>query len=90
MVPTERYALYNRSMPPKTHHVVPNPDGGWNVRKGGSERASKHFDTQNDAIDWAREVSQNQRTELVIHRRDGTIRQKDSHGGDPVPPKDRR
>jgi hypothetical protein len=74
----------------KTHHVVPDPDGGWNVKKGGSSRASKHFDIKERAIDWAREVSRNQGTELVIHRRDGTIAQKDSHGRDPNPPKDRK
>ena len=28
----------------KSHHVVPNPDGGWDVKKGGAERASGHFD----------------------------------------------
>ena len=74
----------------KSHHVVPDPEGGWNVTKGGSQRASKHFERQQDAIDWARDVSRNQRTELVIHRRDGTIRQKDSHGRDPHPPQDRK
>ena len=67
----------------KSHHVVPDPDGGWNVRKGGSERASKHFRTQRAAIQRARHVSQNQHTELVIHRRDGTIRRKDSQRLDP-------
>jgi len=25
----------------KTHHVVPNPSGGWSVKKGGASRASK-------------------------------------------------
>ena len=31
----------------KTHHVVPNSDrGGWDVKGGGSSRASKHFDTK--------------------------------------------
>jgi hypothetical protein len=28
----------------KTHHVVPNPSGGWSVKKGGDSRASKTFD----------------------------------------------
>ena len=82
--------MYNLNMARKSHHVVPDLNGGWNVRKGGSDRASKHFDKQEDAIDWAREVSRNQRSELVIHRRDGTIRQKDSHGRDPNPPRDRK
>lgn len=28
-----------------THHVVPNPDGGWNVKRGGGQKASHHTDT---------------------------------------------
>ena len=30
----------------KSHHVVPNSDGGWDVKKSGTERASKHFETK--------------------------------------------
>ena len=31
----------------KTHHVVPNSDrGGWDVKRGGASKASKHFDTK--------------------------------------------
>lgn len=71
-----------------SHHVVPDPNGGWVVKKGGAERASKHFDTQRAAIDYGRKVSRNQHSEFVIHRKDGTIRQKDSHKKDPNPPKD--
>jgi len=71
----------------KSHHVVPNKGDGWNIKKGGAERASGHFNTQKEAIDRAREISQNQNSELVIHRRDGRIREKDSHGNDPYPPK---
>ena len=71
----------------KSHHVVPNPDGGWNIRGGGSERSSGHFDTQQEAINKAREISRNQNSELYIHGRDGRIREKDSHGKDLYPPK---
>lgn len=70
-----------------THHVVPNPKGGWDVKRGGSDRASGHFDKKQDAIDAGREISRNQGTELKIHNRDGTISQSDSHGNDPNPPK---
>ena len=71
----------------KTHHVVRNPDGGWDVKKGGASRTSGHFQTQKDAVDAARKISTNQRSELYIHGRDGRIRAKDSHGRDPHPPK---
>lgn len=72
-----------------THHVVPSKDGGWNVTKGGAERASKHFPDKETAVRYGREVSENQGSELYIHRRDGTIQRKDSHGQDHHPPKDR-
>lgn len=71
----------------KTHHVVPDPKGGWNVKRGGAERASGHFDKKQDAIDAAREISRNQGTELKIHNKDGQIASSDSHGNDPNPPK---
>jgi hypothetical protein len=72
---------------PKTHHVVPNPNGGWDVKRGGGSRASNHHDTKRDAIDHGRDISRNQRTELRIHNRDGRIAESDIHGNDPHPPK---
>ena len=71
----------------KSHHVVPNSEGGWDIKKGGADHASKHCDTKNEAIDKARIISQNQGTELYIHGKDGKIQEKDSHGKDPFPPK---
>ena len=76
-------------MPRETHHVVPNPDGGWDVRRGGSERSSGHFDIKQDAINTGRDISRNQGTEFLIHGRDGRIQRSDSHGNDPNPPRDR-
>lgn len=73
-------------MSQKTHHVVPDgSNGGWNVKKGGADRASGHYETKLDAIKAAREISRNQKSELVIHNSDGRIAQKDSHGKDPYP-----
>ena len=72
---------------PETHHIVPSPKGGWDVRRGGSERASSHHDTKQKAIDQGRELSRAQGTELRIHNKDGKISSSDSHGGDPNPPK---
>jgi hypothetical protein len=58
---------------PGTHHVVPNPQGGWDVRRGGADRAAGHFDHKTDAVDRGREISRNAGTELKIHNRDGRI-----------------
>ena len=71
----------------KSHHVVPNPDGGWDVKKGGAERASGHYDTKADAVKDGRQISKNQGTEFYIHGKNGKIQQKDSHGNDPFPPR---
>ncbi len=75
---------------PDTHHVVPDPDGGWNVKRGGSDRASGHYDTKAEAVAAGRTISQNQGTEFRIHNQNGRIALSDSHGGDPNPPKDSR
>ena len=71
----------------RSTHVVPNPKGGWDIKQDGAQRASAHFDNKQDAINRAREISKNQKTELVIHNKDGKISRKDSHGNDPFPPR---
>ena len=71
----------------QTHTMLsPTPHGGWDVKRGGADRASSHHDTKRDAVTRAREVSQNQRTELRIHNKDGRIAKGDGHGNDPYPP----
>ncbi len=67
----------------KDRHVVPNADRGWSVRKSGAERASRVFDTQRQAIDYARAQAKKDKAELYIHKKDGTIRERDSYGNDP-------
>ncbi len=73
----------------KNQHVVP-VDGDWGVRGEGNERLTSIHDTQAEAIDAAREIAINQESEVVIHDRHGRIRDKDSYGNDPFPPRDRR
>jgi uncharacterized protein YdaT len=72
-----------------TYHVVPHIEGGWAVRKSGAIRASAKFDKQNDAIKRAQELSKQNRTELYIHRKDGTVAQKDSYSKKTYPLKDK-
>ena len=68
-------------------HVVPHPDG-WAVRGEGNSRATSVHDTQREAINVAREIARNQGGELLIHGRDGQIRERDSSGNnDPYPPR---
>ncbi len=63
----------------KEHHVVPNQNGGWDVEKNGYERASIHTDTKQEAVDKGRIISQNQNSELVIHKKNGKIQVSNSH-----------
>ena len=66
-------------------HVVPHPEG-WAVKPAGGQGPSSVHDTQKQAIDRGREIARKQGVELLIHRKDGRIRERDSHGHDPFPP----
>jgi len=74
----------------KNQHVVPDKNGGWNVKGAGNSKASAHTDTKQEAIDKAVEIAKNQKSEVVIHGKDGRIQDKDSYGNDPNPPKDQK
>lgn len=71
----------------KNQHVTPHPAGGWQVKGERNSKATVRTSTQKEAIDRARAISRNQGSELVIHRLNGMIRDKDSHGRDPFPPR---
>lgn len=71
----------------KNQHVTPHPNGGWQVKGAGNSRATTKTNTQAEAIKIARGIARNQQSELVIHRSNGQIRDKDSYGNDPHPPK---
>lgn len=73
----------------KDIHVVPHKDG-WATKKEGAGRAGVVVDTQREAIERAREQAIREKTEVVIHRRNGQIRDSDSYGNDPNPPKDKK
>ena len=70
----------------KNQHVVPHSEG-WAVKGAGNSRVTSTHATQQEAIDAGRGIARNQQSELVIHRPNGQIRDKDSHGNDPYPPK---
>jgi hypothetical protein len=72
-------------MEKKPLHVVPAMNGGWVIRRSGSMRATKHFETQREAEEYARRVIMEQKGELVIHKNDGTILRKQSFQIKPEP-----
>lgn len=69
-------------------HVTPHKGGGWQVKIGGNDRPSKVTNTQKQAIEKGKEIAKRLGTDLSIHGRDGKIRDVDSYGNDPCPPKD--
>jgi uncharacterized protein YdaT len=69
-------------------HVVPH-NGQWAVRAEGATRVTRICDTQAEAFDVGRTIARNQQTELVVHRPDGRIRDSESYGNDPCPPRDK-
>ncbi len=73
----------------RNQHVVPKA-GKWAVKPAGSNQTASTHRTQSAAIDAAKKVAKRERAEVVIHRPDGRIRDKDSYGNDPCPPRDRK
>jgi len=61
----------------------------WAVKGEGNTKVTKITKTQKEAIDVAREIAKNQKSELIIQNTEGKIRSKDSYGNDPCPPKDK-
>ena len=57
----------------RNQHVVPHQDG-WAVKGEGNERYTAVYKYQEDAIDRAREIAINYRSSVIIHREDGSIR----------------
>lgn len=70
----------------KTQHVVPNSKGEWVVRRSGSARATRVFETRHGAVKYAKRLARKSGAELYIHRGDGTVQARDCYGVDPHPP----
>jgi predicted RNase H-like HicB family nuclease len=77
-IPEPRYrpVIYQLALQPASrlaesqgvYHVIPSHHGGWEVKKSGASRASRHFEHKQDAVKYGRKVSQNRQVQLVIHR----------------------
>ena len=62
-------------------HVVPHEDG-WAVRGAGNERITASYEYQDDAIRRARKIARNYGSSVIIHRKDGSIRDRRSYKED--------
>lgn len=70
----------------KNVHTVPTADGWANKREGGS-RASNTHTTKAEAQAAGRAAAQKDGVEHLVHRKDGTIGERNTYGKDPHPPK---
>jgi len=70
----------------KNQHVV-KTGKKWGVRGDNNSKITKICDTQKEAFNKAREIAINQKSEVLIHGVNGKIRDKNSYGDDPYPPK---
>jgi hypothetical protein len=64
-------------------HVVQGNNGGWQVRVEGTARARSMHNTQAEAAKAGRGVAQKNKSELLVHGRDGKIRERSTFGPDP-------
>lgn len=73
----------------KNVHVVPQQKGNpWAVKQEGSQKPESTHRTQRAAQDAARKIAKQNHSEVVTHRPNGQIRDSDSYGNDPNPPRD--
>jgi hypothetical protein len=70
----------------KRIHIVPH-DSGWATRREGASRVGSIHTTQAEATEAGRATAIRERGEVVIHGRSGRIRDANSYGNDPFPPK---
>ncbi|MBY0554347.1 DUF2188 domain-containing protein [bacterium] len=71
----------------KPIHTVPSGNG-WSNKQGGKEIS--HHNNKANAEIAGRQQAKQSHTEHVIHNKNGQIGEKNSYGGDPCPPKDKR
>jgi len=61
--------------------VVPSEDG-WAVKREGAKKASKVLKKKEDAIAAGRKLAKQDKTELIVQAKDGSIQSKDSYGSE--------
>ncbi len=75
-------------MPPRSRFDVSHrPDGTWQVKRQGANRASAIFERKSDAVERGRELARSEQGQLVIRGADGRIQTEYTYGKDPYPPK---
>lgn len=73
--PAETLSAAPRAPMPKVYHITKRTsDGKWQIKFNRGKKAIKLFDTQMQAIEYAKALAQNQEASIMIHKEDGTFR----------------
>jgi hypothetical protein len=70
----------------KNYWVTPH-DGRWAVKREGTDQPISVHATQADAWNEARRQARADGSEAVLQGRDGRIRERNTYGNDPYPPR---
>ena len=71
----------------RNQHVTKTKDGKWQVKGEGNSKATAVYSTQREARAKAIDIAKKQQSEMVLHGKDGKIRERNSYGKDPFPPR---
>ncbi len=71
----------------KNYWTQQRPDGKWESKREGADRASKVTDTQAEAWKHSKQRAADTKGEALLKGRDGKIRGRNTYGKDPYPPK---
>lgn len=72
---------------PDNYWTHPRPDGTWGTKKEGATRDSRVFETQQESWDYTRGQAKQNNGEAFLQNKHGQIRERNSFGNDPFPPK---
>ena len=71
----------------KVYHVAPKKGSGWKVQAEGTQRPTRIKKTKEDAVQEAKDLAKRQKpSQVIIHKKDGTIQTEYTYGEDPHPP----
>ena len=74
-------------MPNKKNFWATKHDDGWAVKREGNQKATSVHDTQAEAWNEAKERARETGGEAFLQNRQGQIRERNTYGNDPFPPK---
>lgn len=71
----------------KNYWTQQRPDGKWESKREGAARATKVTETQAEAWTHSKQRAAETKGEALLKGRDGKIRERNTYGKDPYPPK---